>query len=111
MTRPRMTTMAIKILKNNTDAVNAAINESCERIHDIEDLLVRGPKLLEAYSSLLKILKDMKRGCPLKKSVNHHAVQGCPPGHISNEICESITCQTCWAEYVQTFLDKKEANN
>ena len=102
--------MAIKILKHDTNALNTAINVSCERIYDIEDLLACGPKQLEAYSSLLKILKDMKRGCPLKKSVNRHAVQGCPPGLVSNEICESITCQTCWTEYVQTFLDKVKEN-
>jgi hypothetical protein len=98
--------MAIKILKNDKDAVNTAINVSCERIYDIEELMVRGPKQLEAYSSLLKILKDLKRGCPIKKTVDRHAVQGCPPGMTSNEMCESITCQTCWTEYVQTFLKK-----
>lgn len=98
--------MAIRILKTNVDAVNTAINISCERIYDIEDLLVRGPKQLEAYTSLLKILKDSKRGCPLKESINRNAVQGCPPGMAPSEICESLTCQACWEEYVRTFIDK-----
>ena len=49
--------MAIRILKNDTEAVNLAINKSCDMIYDIEDLLARGPKQLEAYTALLKVLK------------------------------------------------------
>ena len=98
--------MAIRILKPDTDAINTAINVSCEKIYDIEDLLTRGPKQMEAYSSLLKILKDMKRSCPLKDSINCNAVQGCPPGIVSTEICEQITCQSCWEEYVKAFLER-----
>lgn len=100
--------MAVRILKSDKSAVNKAINVSCNMVYDIEDLLSRGPKQLEAYNSLLKILKDMKRGYPLKKSINRNAVQGCPPGLMPNEKCESITCQACWEEYIKTFLEKIE---
>ena len=98
--------MAIRILKTNTEAVDIAINASCEMIYDIEDLLERGPKQPEAYSSLLKILKDVKRGCPIQKSINRNAVQGCPPGISSNENCEKITCQACWKEWIDVFLER-----
>lgn len=98
--------MAIRILKTDTEAVNTAISASCNMIYDIEDLLERGPKQLEAYSSLLKILKDMKRGCPLKDSINRNAVQGCPPGISPNENCEKTTCQSCWEEYIKSFLER-----
>lgn len=98
--------MTIRILKHENDAVNAAINASCDMIYDIEDLLARGPKQLESYTSFLRILKDMKRGCPVKRSINRNAIQCCPPGMIPNEICEEITCQTCWEEYVKAFLEK-----
>lgn len=98
--------MAIRILKTDKEAVNVAIHASCEMIYDIEDLLVRGPKQMEAYGSLLKILKDMKRGCSMHDSISRNAVQGCPPGMTSSELCERITCQSCWEEYIRTFLEK-----
>jgi len=101
--------MAIRILKNDTEAVNLAINKSCDMIYDIEDLLARGPKQLEAYTALLKVLKDIKRGCPIRESVNRNAVQGCPPGMMSTELCEKITCQSCWEEYIRAFLDRAKA--
>lgn len=98
--------MAIRILKTNTEAVNAAIHASCENIYDIKDLLARGPKLLEAHTALLKVLKDIKRGCPMRDSINRNAVQGCPPGMTSSELCERISCHACWEEYIRDYLDR-----
>ena len=98
--------MSIRIMKTDNSAVDTAINMSCEMIYNIEDLLKRGPKQLEAYTSTLKILKDMKRGCPVKESINRNAVQGCPPSMIPNENCEFTTCQSCWENYVKTYLRK-----
>ena len=103
--------MAIRILKTDTEDINAAIESVCEMIYDIEDLLERGPKQLEAYTSLLKILKAMKRGCPLEEVVHQHAVQGCPPGISPNPDCEHVTCQSCWKEYIQTYIHKTEEGN
>lgn len=98
--------MAIRIMKKNSETLNAAIDASCEMIYNIEDLLNKGPKQLEAYETLLRVLKDMKRGVPIKETLKTNAIQGCPPGAYPTEHCEAITCQTCWEEYVQAYVDK-----
>lgn len=100
--------MAIRIIQTELDGVNEAINAASNMLYDIEDLLNRGPKQLEAYGSLLKILKSMKRGCPIDQTVNQYAVQGCPPCIGPNEECGGTTCQACWKEYVQTYIKKSK---
>ena len=98
--------MPIKKMRNNNTVLNKGIQSTCEMIYDIEDLLVRGPKQLESYSSLYHVLKDMKRGQSLRTAINKYAVQCCPPGTGPGEHCESLTCQSCWEERVRAFLDK-----
>ena len=98
--------MPIKVMRSDDTILNNGIRSTCEKIYDIEDLLVCGPKQLESYKSLYHILKEMKRGRPIQAAVNKYAIQSCPPGYSAKEHCESITCQDCWKEAVRKFLDK-----
>lgn len=98
--------MAVKAMTGHASVIDKAINTSCDMIYDIEDLLNRAPQQLESYTALVKILKDMKRGIPSRKSINIHGVSLCPPGMAPTEICEGCTCQACWDAFITEYLSK-----
>lgn len=98
--------MAIMTLKEDETLLNDAIHATCNMVYDIEDLLSRGPKQLDAYSALLLILKDLKRGISIKESTEIRGTQLCPPGLSSSDKCNGLSCQMCWQEYVKSYIDR-----
>ena len=103
--------MTVKVMTGNASRIDAAINASCEMMYDIEELMARGPQQMESYTTLLSILKDMKRGIPSRRSINVRGIQCCPPNAYSNETCMTHTCQECWEAYVENYIDKRKEKN